>query len=495
MIQTPNSILLVFPGPPASQVQKRILVNLPLSILQLGAYTEQRGYHAIIFDMRIQNYEKIEESLGEIFAVGFSCMTGIQIKWALTCAKWLRQRAANVPFIWGGIHPTLFPRQTAENEFVDCVVKGEGEETLCDVLGAIRLGKSYDGIPGTVFRKEKNIIENPHRSFLEMETLPLPLYDRVDIGRYKNILNAFDYQSSRGCPYRCDFCYNICFNKRSYRFKSARKVVEELGLLVERYHVNKFSFNDDEFFINRDRVMMFCDLVRAQGLNFEWNASCRLNIIRGFSENLMKKIRLSGCRNLNFGAESGCPRILDFIHKDISVDDIIEGTRHTIKNDIVPYLSFMGGVPTETYQESIMSKELISRLWKIDRRVVVNGVFIFNPYPGTPLFDTYAKQGMRLPNNFSEWGGWHFKYDGDLPWITSRHRRLLRVMFYIVRLDFYLKELVFRSGYHWSFRTMVRLLMAPWRFSGWVRWHFNAFGFPFEWYFWAYIMRRFFGFI
>lgn len=493
-----KKVLLIFPGQPATQIQKKILINFPLSILQLAAYLNERGYQVVTFDTRVQDFSEIKDQIKDCIAVGFSCMTGLQIKYALDCAKKIRKRYKKIPFIWGGIHPTLYPEQTAKNRFVDFVVKGEGEETLFELLESIYSNYKNPRIKsvlGICFKKGRKVICNENRPFIDIEKLPMAAYHLVDTDKYSNILYAFDYQSSRGCPYRCGFCYNMAFNKRQYRSKSAEKVVSELEFLMKNFNVKKFSFNDDEFFIRFDRVEKFCDLVIKKKLKFEWNASCRLNVIRRYPDSLVKKIKKSGCKNLNFGAESGSPDILLKITKDITTDDILEGARHTIKNGIIPLMSFMGGFPGETIEQTIQTKDIISKLWKIDRRVVANGVFIFNPYPGTVLFNEAEKLGVKFPKKFEDWGNWSFKYNADHPWLTPYHRTMLRIMFYIVRLDFYLKELVFRSGFSKYFIHLVMFGMLPWRISAKIRWKYNFFSFPIEWYFWAFVMKKTFGFL
>ena len=498
MPNSANKVLLVFPGPPATSIQSRLLVNLPLSVLQLAAYLLERGYDPVIYDTRIQSFDEVEEIIPQCLAVGISSMTGLQIRHGLACAARIRERNPRVPFIWGGVHPTLFPEQTMQHALVDFVVMGEGEESLFELLEYVRTASGEpSSIKGIAYRDKEQgrIYRNVARPFLDMETLPLAAYHLVDVGRYPNILNAFDYQSSRGCPYRCGFCYNIAFNNRSYRTKSAHKVVAELKSLAATYHVGTFSFNDDEFFINRQRVEEICDLVIESECGFQWNASCRLNIIRKYTDDQMRKLRESGCRKLNFGAESGSPRILELIQKDISIEDIFEGTRHCIKNKIIPVLSFVAGFPGETFRDSLMTKDLISQAWRIDSSAVANGVFIYNPYPGTALFQEAVRLGARFPASLEEWGNWTYKYEADLPWLTAKHRRLLRVMFLIVRLDFYLKEIRDRPGFNKVAASVAHMAMLPWVLSGWIRWKWNFFAFPVEWYLWAFLMNRIWGFI
>lgn len=491
-----KKVLLIFPGQPASQAQKSILLNLPLSILQLGGYLLEKGYQVVCFDSRIQDFSEVKSELKDCMAVGFSCMTGIQIKYALEFAGQIKQLYPKIPLIWGGIHATLFPEQTLENMFVDFIVKGEGEDSLFELLEHIASGNPKFGlIKGIGYKERDKTILNQDRIFLEMESLPLAAYHLVDVSRYPNILSAFDYQSSRGCPYKCTFCYNVAFNKLKYRAKSAEKVVSELEFLQKKYSVVKFSFNDDEFFIQASRVERFCDLIAEKKLKFEWNASCRLNIIRKFPDNFIKKIAGSGCRNINFGAESGSPLILKAILKAITTEDILFGAAKAVQNGITPYMSFMGGFPDETLEDTFLTKDIITKLWDLDKRIVVNGIFIFNPYPGTPLYGEAVKRGAELPGDLTGWGNFSFNYDADQPWVSENQRRILRVLFYIVRFKFYTHELSFRQNYGLPIKIIFFLFAWPWIISANLRWQYNFFKFPYEWYFFKIVMKKILGFI
>jgi anaerobic magnesium-protoporphyrin IX monomethyl ester cyclase len=493
---TKNKILFVFPGQPATGMQKRILVNLPLSVLQLAAYIKERGYESVIYDMRVQTFSEIEPFLDSICAVGISSMTGIQIRFGLQCASQIKTKFPDLPIIWGGIHPTLFPEQTLEHPLVDYVVKGEGEETLHKLLNYITQNNtSLKEIQGLGYKNKEGIFINPDAEFLDMETLPLAEYHLVDLNRYPNIRNSFDYQSSRGCPFRCGFCYNLAFNHRRWRSKSAQKVSEEMEFLVKNFNVKKFGFNDDEFFINTKRVLKICDLIIEKKLDIEWHASCRLDIINKFTNEDLQKIRNSGCHSMNFGAESGSENMLRYINKDILPEDILRGANHAASNGILTLLSFMGGFPGETYSDLIQTKNLISKAHNTNRNIISNGVFVFNPYPGTFLYEESLKAGVILPNDLEGWGNWNFKYEADHPWITPKHRQALKVTFYIVRLNFYLKEIMIRPGYSMFFRYLVKLVFLPLSLTSKLRWKYNFFSAPYELNLWAYIMKKAFGFL
>lgn len=490
-----RKVVLVYPGQEASLIHKNIHIHLPLAVLQLAAYLLPRGYEVAIYDTRVQRYEEID--FGDAVAVGFSTMTNPQIRHCLDTAGRLRADGHAMPFIWGGVHPTLFPEECLKHRHVDYVVRKEGEETLYQLLEHLRTGAGDPAsILGLSFVDASGVCRsNPDRPNLEMDEVPFPAYDLIDMDRYPKIRTMFDYQTSRGCPFRCDFCYINEVHNRKWRARSAEKVVDDIARLIRTYNVRKFAFVDDELFIDRGRLERMCDLIIERGLKFEWNASCRLDILQKCPPSLVEKIRRSGCNRLYFGAESGSDRILKAIHKDLSVAQIESGVRYAVDNGIVPIVSLMSGFRQETLEDSRMTFRLIRRLWAISPTVEVNGVFFYNPYPGSPLFHDAVEHGVKVPDTLEGWSTFGFDYDGAMPWINASHARFLRTMFYMVRSKYYIQEIWGRPGYRNWQRVLFSLVNLPLHLSRWFRMKYEWFDFAPEWWLWAAAMKRTFGFL
>ncbi len=492
-----RKVLLVFPGQKTNPFQKKILINLPLGVLQLAAYIRDRGYEPVIHDTRVEDKEGFLKKAEGALAVGFSCMTGYPVKCALEYASELKQASPSTPVIFGGIHPTLLPEETASHPLVDFVVIGEGEESLYRLLEALRSGTGdYGNIQGLAYKAGGGIKISECGPLLSLDDLPMPAYELADMGRYANIKTNFTYQSSRGCPYRCGFCYNLRFSNRRYRAKSAARVVADLEYLVNKYGLEKIGFVDDEFFISQSRTEEFCDLLIQKKLDIEWNASCRLDLIRKYPDELLQKIRKSGCKSMNYGAESGSARILEYMNKDITPEDIIEGARHTAANGIKSFLSFMAGFPEEKPEDTLETKRIIELLWKEENGLILpNTIYPYNPFPGTTLFDDAVKKGMLIPKDLEGWGEWNFLYNPKFPWITREHNDMIKVLFGVARFRFYLRELNDRAEFNPVFRMLVKIGMSPWIISGNLRWKYGFYKWAWEWDLWIIMMQRIFGFI
>ena len=255
----------------------------PLSILTLGAYLERHGIEVEYFDERIHRKSRFKELVArKPLLIGLSTMTCTQIGNTLRLAKIARRISPETRLVWGGTHPTMMAEQTLESAWVDFVVKGEGELTLLALVGALQEGvEDFSVIDGLGWKSGGRITLNRDRDFLDLEQLPFP-YD----GKGRDILMAYitrsagslenvGYESSRGCPHACGFCYNAYFHKNICRVKSVGKISSEIRNM-QALGVRKLTFYDDTFLAGRkDSLEAVLNLLKEEGLN--WAASVRIH--------------------------------------------------------------------------------------------------------------------------------------------------------------------------------------------------------------------------
>ena len=213
-----EDIVLVYPGKfraPDPQV--------PLAILHIAASLQQEGFNVHILDMRLNDYRRFV--VGNPLFVGISCMSGLQIKYALEFAKQVRQQNPSVPLVWGGVHPTLLPEQTICNDLVDIVVRGEGELIIKDLANALSQNQPLEDVTGITYKINDAIKSNPDGKVIDLDEIPVDLpYELLDMNKYPSFRSGrFHIQTSRGCPHRCGFCYNTIFNKNRWRAKCCEK--------------------------------------------------------------------------------------------------------------------------------------------------------------------------------------------------------------------------------------------------------------------------------
>ncbi len=434
----------------------------PLAILSLGAYLEQYGLEVEYFDERIHKKERFRELVKRRpLLVGLSTMTCFQIKNTLSLAKLARKINPEIPLVWGGTHPSMMAEQTLDSEFVDFVVKGEGEQTLYELVRALQQGeKDFSAIDGLGWKgKGKNVL-NKDRDFLDIEALPFP-YD----GRGKEILLEYikksgdtleniGYESSRGCPHKCGFCYNVYFHKNVCRVKSLEKVRNEL-LKLKALGVNKMTFYDDTFLAGKKDLMLnILDLLKE--LDFKWIANVRINT---FNHELLKKFEESGCVYLFFGVESPDDEVLKYIRKGQNRRMIDEGIATVSKGNIKTLYSLIIGLPNQTDEQLERTLDFAD---EIRRRHPGAEVPIqpYVPLPGTLLYEEALKAGFKPPASLEGWK--NFTNDEICnPWIKDP--KLLNAIYINTFLAFRYERFLQNFWSRLVFGPLNKLSLWRWR--------------------------------
>jgi radical SAM superfamily enzyme YgiQ (UPF0313 family) len=401
------------------------------------------GYKVKIIDQRVdKNWEEsiLEEIKKRPLIFGVSALTGKQILNGLAASRLVKEHS-NVPVAWGGVHPSLLLKQTLENRYIDFVIIGEGEETFLELVDHLKNNKSWENILGLGYKKDNKIFINPQRKFVDLDKLPEMSYHLIDVEKYvskksyatgKPARNLVFY-TSRGCPHRCGFCYNKEFNKRRWRGKSAEKVVGEMKKLIKDYRINAFEIEDDEFFVDIERARKICELIIKENLDIDIFSSCRVNYVaNNMDDEYLRILYRAGFRTLAFGIESGSERILDLMHKDITIEQAFETIKKLKKAGINSKYYFMAGFPSETIGDLYKTTDLIQKMKQIDSQIRIPAWRVFTPYPGTDLYELAVKQGWQPPKSLEEWA----KYDFNtikMPWVKGRKKRIIRNVAFLIR--------------------------------------------------------------
>lgn len=468
-----NRVVLVYPG-----VLGAFKPEVPLSLLYLSSVLREKGYSCEIFDMRLMDYRKCD--LSRVMCVGISSMTGFMIKHGLEFARAVRSYDKNIPIVWGGVHPSMLPEQTAENPLVDIVVRAEGELTFAHLIEAFVRKEPLDSVEGITFKRNGEIVSTASRPFMDLNTLPMELpYDLLEMDQYE--LSQFPVHTSRGCPARCTFCYNQSYNRGSFRYKSAERVLDEVEAIIQLFSVDSIAFtNEDNFFANKNRVERICRGFLERGIDIEWSAFCRFDYFSRYNDDFIGLLEKSGCRLISFGGESGSQEILDkVIHKGITIEQTKEGTRKIGETVITEIVSFMCGLPTETPRDLEKTMDLLDRLMEINPKAEPNGVVFFTPFPGTDLFDTVVNEyGFDPPKSLDEWQDYKIFRNVKCTWLDYRYSRRLQMLSIMTRFPFYTDHPKIPDRFSaFPYRPLYRILayLARWR------WKHRFIKFPLEW--------------
>lgn len=432
-----SDVILVYPRT-LWDIQN-VTTRLPLAALYIGTVLQEHGYSVQVIDQRVDPgwAETLRQALHERpLWVGISAMTGRQIHWGLEASRIVRDTDPMVPIVWGGVHPTILPEQTLGHPLVDVVAVGEGEMTALELSQALRergtresgRGKNLTptvigAIAGLVWAHEGRVIRNAPRYYTPMDEWPLLDYSLVDVESY--ILSevpgerSLQITTSRGCPFHCGYCYlTVVPDGRRYRAEKAERTVERIERLLREFDLNAIHIIDDEFFTRRDRARRVCELILERGIEVTLRTNCRVDYIDRMSLEDLQLFRKAGFKHLYLGAESGNNRVLEFIQKDITREQIVRVNRKLKTVGIAPKFSFMGGFPTETVDEVQDTIRLMARLVRDNPQAYTTPVQLYSPYPGTDLFDYCVEQGMPVPQDLEGWAesGWeHIDYSWLAP--------------------------------------------------------------------------------
>ena len=232
--------------------------------------------------------------------------------------------------------------------------------------------------------------------------------------------------TSRGCPHKCTFCINP-ITKNRWRAKSAKIVLDELELVVEKFRGIKVRMWDENFFVNKKRAIEIIDGINERGIDCEWETTVRSDYFRPnfLGEEFLAKLKKSGCYKLCFGAESGSQKILEMLCKGVSVEQIIESASQCKKFGIIPEYSFMIGLPEESLDDMKKTIQLINKLLKVNDDTEFIGPQPFRPYPGSPLYNKcVADYGWKSPNTLREWSAlmekeWGYLSSKNFSWVEN----------------------------------------------------------------------------
>ena len=403
---------------------KNVTTRLPLSCLYIGSVLQAHGFSVQVIDQRVDDYwpETLSRAVKKRpLWVGVGPMTGRQIQWSLDASRLVRKTNPDVPIVWGGVHSTILPEQTLAHPLVDMVVVGEGEITsleLTSVLHAVRQSGNVDSavfrnIAGLVWHHNGRTIRNAHRAARPMDEWPFLDYGLVNTDHY--ILSeipgerSLQITTSRGCPRKCAYCYlTVVPDGRRYRAESPCRTIERMERLIRLFNLNAIHIIDDEFFTQRKRAVKVCELIIERGINVSLRTNCRIDYADQMSRADLDLIRRAGFKNIYLGAESSSDRILKFIKKEITSDQIIKVNKKFKEAGISPKYSFMGGFPTETITEIKETVSLMANLVHDNPNAYTTPLQLYSPYPGTQLYDHCLKSGMKMPARLEEWAtlGW-----------------------------------------------------------------------------------------
>lgn len=405
-------ILLIYPPVIFKGRYKQVALGNevpPHSLIFLGAVLRENNFRCEIMDANILKLdpETVVDKILDLSPkfVGFTAPTML-ISTAAKIADLLKKRSPDIVTIVGGPHITALPEKTMTlyPDF-DIGVIGEGEITIIELLQAIQDKINLNLVKGIIFRENNSLKITDTRPLIkDLDILPFPAWDMLPgiLKDYQqssvrvNDLPNFSLVTSRGCPFRCIFCFSNIFGQ-AVRGYSADYLIRMIKYVKEKYKCKSVTFEDDNFVINRKRLVEFCNRLIDEKVKISWDCGANVSAI---DEEILPLMKRAGCWQINFGIESGSQRILDFIKKRATLAQIKKALKLTRENGINTKGYFIIGHPTET-QESI--QETANFIKNIDLDVFQMSFMV--PFPGTELYEIANKYG-EFKDNWDEMNIW-----------------------------------------------------------------------------------------
>jgi len=331
--------------------------------------------------------------------VGISCLFTTQSENAHRVASLVREVSENIITVMGGAHPSSLPLKVMEDPSVDYIIIGEGEESFKDLINKLTLGDDVSGVDGLVYRKDGKILINPKTRFIEdLDSIPFPARHLLDMKKYFKIntpmgnLNRRKPNTplitSRGCPANCIFCSIHTVWGRKFRARSVDNIMAELRHLKNDYGVRELQFCDDNITMNRERARRLFQRMIDEKLDLLWTAPNGM-AIWSMDEDLLEKIRGSGCYKISIAIESGVERVLrEVIKKPLDLEKIKPLVRKIRKLRMGMDVYFVVGLPGERREEI---EETLR--FALDMRADNLSISIATPHPGTEMWEICREKG------------------------------------------------------------------------------------------------------
>lgn len=424
MIKKINKVLLFVP--PAYTFKDNLDINPlpPLGLAYIAAVLDRRGIEVKIVDCLMEGwhdrvdihdnvirvglpFDKIEQIIADFRPdiVGVNNLFTKQRNNAHKIYELAKKVDSGITTIAGGAHPTVLPKLVLADANVDFVVLGEGENTMLDIVDVLEGKKEVNNLDGAGFRLGGEIKINPKTRFIEnLDDIPFPARDLLNLEKYHG-LNASHGQrkrerfspiiTSRGCPAKCTFCSANKVWGHKYRYRSAENVIAEMRELKEKYRIEELMFEDDNFTMNITRAEQILDAMINEKLDFVWDTPNGVAVY-ALNENLIAKMKASGCYKLNMAIETGNQWVMDnLIKKPLKLAKVKPLVEYARMVGLEVGMFLVIGMPGETEEQMWDSFRFAAEL-----EIYTPHVSIATPYPGSELYNICVENKF-LTEDFS----------------------------------------------------------------------------------------------
>jgi len=395
-------------------------IEPPLWTALLAAVLREQGFTVALIDAEALNLDA-PETVREILsydpllvglgAIGSNPSAASTPKMAAlrSVAQGLKDQRPNITILAYGIHPSGLPEQTLREEPVDVVCRGEAFGPVAALLHRMKGGAPdrYD-IRGLWYLKDGHVVDHGWAEVVEdLDSLPMAAWDLLPMERYRaHNWHCFGHPDQRspyamiytslGCPYHCHYCniHALYAGKPGIRFRSPRRVIEEIDHLVRHYGIKHLKILDELFLMPNARIEEICDLLIQRDYDLNIWAYARIDTVNA---DLLNKARRAGIRWVCYGIEAGSHAVRDGVSKGrFDREAIHAAVRMSSEAGMYVLGNFMFGLPDDDVESMRETRALAE-----DINCEYINYYTTMAYPGAPLYEDAVAQGLRMPESWA----------------------------------------------------------------------------------------------
>jgi radical SAM superfamily enzyme YgiQ (UPF0313 family) len=454
--------------------------RFPLSVLALAAVLEGREEYEIVDGNLDSDPDASIRALcrsHRVELLGVSVMPGPQMVSAMNSCKLFRAEFPRVPIVWGGYFPSVYKDAALNAEYIDFAARGQGENTLLELIEALRGNRDLSTIAGLSYKDSNGTHRhNGERGMLGPDAFPWSPFHRLPVEKYLRPSyfgnRTAAHQASIGCPFQCRFCaIGVAFGSKE-KMESPARTEAIMRHLVENYGVDGVQFYDMNFFMREDHTVELMN--RLAPLNLRWWCEGRIDTISRYSHATLNAIRRAGCAMIFYGAESGSDWVLKEMNKGITTDQTIEVAIRMAEVGIVPEFSFVVGNPGDPERDTRATIEFIRRIKRLNAasEIIIQH---YTPVPQPKAMYGNVDSKVTFPSTPEEWASkrWYdftVRVNPSMPWMKDSTKKLIDNFETVVACRW--PTVQDTQAPAWS-RRLLKLL-SSWRYAA------RVYGFPLE---------------
>ena len=379
-------ILLAY-TPPLGGQDDAWLSRIPIGLGTINAVLRQNGFESEIVRFIDWEEEPAPEQVAHLDpkVLGLSVYTFNRHE-SFALARTMKEAFPELTVVAGGPHATALAETILEREpAIDAIVLGEGEMTMLELAQMLESGRDLTSVAGLVVRVGDEIIRTAERSPIgDLDALPLAseFYSSEFVNPREEL---WAFATARGCPENCRFCCSPEFWGRRVRFRSPENVIEEMRRVRDMYGLLHFNIRDDTFGLKREWAVEFCRRIIEEPFYITWECQSRVDCM---DEELLLTMRRAGCLAVQYGIETGSPRLLKYLGKRLDIEQALQVAEATRRVGIELSVFLIGAIPGETKDDRDRTLDLITRMGV--QSAITSPLAV---YSGTALCEAYKAEG------------------------------------------------------------------------------------------------------